>query len=54
MENRKIVIWALLTLLIAGILFTAGLQIADRLQVRDYSMPYRALMFLVVVLIQTL
>jgi len=54
MENRKIVIWALLTLLIAGILFTAGLQIADRLQVRDYSVQYRALMFLVVVLIQNL
>src|SRR5690348_3066935 len=54
MENRQIVIWALLTLLMAGILFTAGFQIADRLQGRDYSVPYRALVFLIVVLIQTL
>jgi hypothetical protein len=45
MGKRKVVVWAALTLVLAGSLFTVGFQIAGRLQAQDYSLPYRALVF---------
>lgn len=54
MEKRQIVVWALITLALAALLFVAGFQIAVRLQAQDYSLPYRALVFPVVVAAQIL
>ncbi len=52
MDNRSIVAWATLTLVLAGLLFAAGFHIAGILQTQDPSLPYRALVLPVVVLIQ--
>ncbi len=54
MDKRQIVIWAVITLVLAGSLFTVGFQIAGRLQAQDYSVPYRALVFPIAVMAQVL
>lgn len=54
MQKRLIVMWALLTIAIATVLFIAAFQISGRLQARDYSVPYRALAFLMAILLQSL
>ena len=54
MDRRQIVVWAALTLALAGLLFAVGFQIAGRLQAQDYSVPYRALVFPIAVMAQVL
>lgn len=54
MDRRQIVIWAVLTLALAALLFIVGFQIAGHLQAQDYSVPYRVLVFPVAVMAQVL
>src|SRR5690348_1521707 len=54
MDKRQVVIWAVITLVLAALLFTSGFQIAGRLQAHDYSVPYRALVFPIAVMAQVL
>lgn len=54
MDNRQIAIWAVITLVLAGLLFAVGFQIAGRLQGQDYSIPYRVLVFPIAVMAQVL
>ena len=54
MQNRQIVVWAVITLALAGLLFIVGFQIAGRLQVQDYSVPFRAMVLPVVAMAQVL
>jgi hypothetical protein len=54
MDKRAVVIWAVITLAVAALLFISGFQIAGRLQGQDYSVPYRVLVFPVAVMAQVL
>ena len=54
MQDRQIIIWAVLTIAIATVLFAAAFQISGHLQARDYLVPYRAVAFLMAIMIQSL
>ena len=55
MDRRQIVVWAVLTLALAGVLFGAGIPIAGRLELQaDYSFPYTVLVFPAAILVQAL
>ena len=54
MDKRQVVIWAVITLVLAALLFISGFQIAGRLQAQDYSVPYRGLVLPIAVMAQVL
>jgi hypothetical protein len=55
MQNRQIVIWALLTVVLAGVLFGGGIQIAGRLETQGgYAFPYTVLVLPAAILVQAL